>query len=164
MGDSRGRIDLAVTTAFEAGFISKPIHYNSICAYLENKDYMPILQSLVSQSSLPLKGVEVDFAPDSTGFSTSKFVRWFDEKYGVERSGHAWVKVHLICGVKTNIVSAVEILGPHAGDAPQFGPLVEKTRQNFTIREISADKGYLSEQNIEIAFRKSVPCPSSLSR
>jgi hypothetical protein len=36
------------------------------------------------------------FAPDFTGFSTSRFVRWFDEKYGVTRSGKDWVKAHAI--------------------------------------------------------------------
>jgi hypothetical protein len=45
------------------------------------------------------------FRQSCTLFSTSRFVRWFDEKYGVERSGHDWVKAHAICGVKTNIVT-----------------------------------------------------------
>jgi hypothetical protein len=73
---------------------------------------------------LPLKTVEMVFAPDSTGFRCSRFVRWYDEKYGVERSGHDWVKAHATCGVKTNIVTAVEIAGRDAGDSPMFKPLV----------------------------------------
>ena len=59
----------------------------------------------------------------------------------------------MICGVKTNIVTAVEIEGRSAADAPLFGPLVKRTALNFRIEEISADKGYLSEQNIEEAFQ-----------
>src|SRR5207245_5278807 len=89
------------------------------------------------------------FAPDSTGFSTSRFVKWFDEKYGVTRSGHDWVKAHVMCGVKTNIVTAVIIEGRDAGDCPQFKPLVEKTAENFTIKEVPADKAYLSHANLE---------------
>jgi len=61
----------------------------------------PILRSLVELSALPLKGVESDFAADSTGFSTCRFVRWFDHKYGVVRQEHDWVKCHMMCGVKT---------------------------------------------------------------
>jgi transposase len=139
--------------AYEKGYVTKPIHYNSICAYLENPELTPRLNMLITQSSLPLKAVETVFVPDSTGFSTSRFVRWFDEKYGVERSGHDWVKAHAICGVKTNIVTAVIIEGRDAGDAPLFKPLVEATAQNFTIREVPADKGYLSVENIETVFR-----------
>ena len=60
------------------------------------------------------------------------------------------MKVHLITGCKTNIVTAVEIFGKDAGDAPQFKPLVEKTAENFNVSEVPADKGYLSKENLEI--------------
>ena len=113
----------------------------------------PVLQSLVTQSSLPLRSVETTFAPDSTGFSTSRFVRWFDEKYGVTRSGRDWVKAHAMVGVKTNIVAAVEILERSAADCPQFGPLVEATAKNFTIKEVTADKAYLSAENLATVDR-----------
>ena len=89
---------------------------------------------------------------DSSGFSTCRFVRWFDEKYGVERSGRDWVKVHLITGVQTNVVTAARILDRDAADYPQFKPLVDATAENFTIREVSGDKAYLSVENIEAVF------------
>ena len=54
-----------------------------------------------------------------------------------------------MCGVKTNIVTAVEIGERHEADCPQFAPLFNKTRQNFTIRETSADAAYLSYDNVE---------------
>src|SRR5205823_10732613 len=82
--------------------------------------------------------------------STSRFVRWFDEKYGAERSGRDWVKAHAICGVKTNIVTAVTIEGRDAGDCPQFKPLVEATAENFMVKEVPADKAYLSHDNLEL--------------
>ncbi len=135
------------------GYISKPIHYNTICAAFENDFFTPIFTDLILRSSLPLKSIEVDFAVDSSGFSTSRFVRWFDHKYGVTRTGHDWVKVHLMCGVKTNVVTAVEIHDRNAADAPLFGSLVKRTRENFTVKEVSADKGYLSEENIDMAFK-----------
>ena len=94
--------------------------------------------------------VETDFAPDSSGFSSSRFVRWYDEKYGVHRSGHDWVKVHIMTGVRTNIVTAAEVLGRDAADCPQFAPLVQTTATNFTINEVSADKAYLSRENLEL--------------
>ncbi len=129
------------------GFISRVPHYNSIFNYLEDDGLTPILRDLITQSSLPLKSVEVDFAVDSSGFTTSRFVRWFDVKYGRERAEHHWVKCHLMCGVKTNIVTAIEIGDKHAHDVPFFAPMVSTTAQNFRIEEVSADKGYGSLGN-----------------
>ena len=97
---------------------------------------------------LPLKAVETDFAVDSSGFATSRYVRWFNKKYGREIDDREWVKVHLMCGVNTRIVSAVEISGWAANDTTYFVPLVERTAANFEVREVSADKAYLSRKNL----------------
>src|SRR4051794_7132528 len=100
----------------------------------------PILTALIGRSSRPLRSVDVDFAVDSSGFSTSRFVRRVDEKYGTVRVAHDWVKVHLMCGVKTNVVTAATILGKRAGDSPQFIPLLIATAERgFCIGEVSAD-------------------------
>src|SRR5262249_35596001 len=69
------------------GYLSWRMHSVSVCAFLDNAALTPGLQRLIVQSRLPLTSLETVFAPDSSGFSTSRFVRWFDEKYGVERSG-----------------------------------------------------------------------------
>jgi transposase len=145
---SARRFGCDLRDAQEKGFLSMLMNPRSVSAYLELPELTPILQALIVRSSLPLKTVETVFAPDSTGFSTSRFVRWFDEKYGAERSGRDWVKAHAICGVKTNVVTAVTILDRDAGDCPQFKPLVEKTAENFTVAEVAADKAYLSHGNL----------------
>jgi transposase len=136
--------------AVERGYVSKAMHFNSVLNALENEALTPILHRLIQLSSLPMRSVETTFAPDSSGFCTSRFIRWFDVKYGVTREEAEWVKVHLITGVKTNIVCAVEILDKYANDCPQFRPLVEKTAQGFKIKEVTADKGYLSNDNLEL--------------
>lgn len=144
--------------ANERGYIWKTPHYNSIFRYLESDALTPILQSMVKQSSLPLASVEVDFAVDSSGFSTSKFVRWFDHKYGRIRSKERWVKAHVICGVKTNIITAIELGDEHTGDSPQLPTLLKTTAQSFKIREISADAAYGSTANVAaITEHKATP-------
>jgi hypothetical protein len=55
-----------------------------------------------------LKTVESDFAVDSSGFSTSRFVRWYSKKHGKVKDNREWVKVHLMCGVNTKVVTSVE--------------------------------------------------------
>jgi transposase len=144
--------------AHTRGFISKVPHFNSISNYLENPELTPILRSLITMSSLPLKSVEVDFAVDSSGSTTCRYTRWFDHKYGAVRQQHDWVKCHLMCGVKTNIVTAVEILGRNTNDSIVLPALAQNTAQNFQIAEVSADKGYASKSNADaIASLGAVP-------
>jgi hypothetical protein len=61
------------------GRISKLPNYNSINHYLDMPELTVYLQALITQSALPLKAVESDFAVDGSGFGTSSYVRWYDE-------------------------------------------------------------------------------------
>lgn len=63
-----------------------------------------------------------------------------------------------MCGVKTNVVTAVEITDAYSADAPHLPALLDATAQNFDVREVSADKGYLSLANFQaIAGNSSLP-------
>jgi len=60
-----------------------------------------------------------------------------------------WLKLHLICGVKTNIVTSVEVSDGYAHDYSFFKGLVDRTAKNgFQMKEVSADKGYLGASNM----------------
>jgi transposase len=59
-----------------------------------------------------------------------------------------------MCGVKTNIVAAVEVTHAHGGDSPQFAPLVETTSEGFPIRSVAADKAYSAEKNLKVVLLK----------
>ncbi len=131
------------------GYITKACHFNSIFNYLELETLTPLLKELIKHSSLPLKAIETDFAVDSSGFSTCNYVRWFDEKYGKERTSNLWIKTHLMCAVKTHIVTSVEITGKDVNDSPMLPTLVNQTGKNFQLNEVSADKGYSSFDNHE---------------
>jgi transposase len=149
-GFSSRRFACDLKAAFGAGHLSKLMHSVSVCAYLESEAMTPALIALIERSALPLKAVESTFAADSTGFSTSRFVRWFDEKYGKEMSGREWVKAHAMVGTKTNVITAVVIEGQHAADCPQFKPLLDTTVANgFKPVDVVADKAYLSNENLE---------------
>jgi transposase len=134
-------------SAHADGMISRLPHFNSVFNALENSELTPILTQLILESAKPLAAVECDFAADSSGFATSRFVRWFDHKYGVVRQEHDWVKVHIMCGVKTNIITAVEIKDRNASDPTQLPALLETTAQNFKMAEVSCDKGYSTVAN-----------------
>jgi transposase len=139
--------------AAERGLMSRPIHYSNISVFLDDDDLTPILKTLVAKSGLPLRSLERSFAVDSSGFTTSRFIRWYDMKYGRERSEHDWVKVHLATGVRTNVVTAAAIYGRDTNDCPILPELVNETNEaGFSMEEVSADKGYLSVENVETIF------------
>lgn len=138
-----------IRTANEKGYIDRVPHFNSVFNYLKKPELTPILKDMITKSSSALRAVESDFAVDSTGFSTSQFARWFHFKYGKERNDHVWLKAHVMCGVKTNIVTSVEITNSLRNDSTQFKELVSRTAENFTLREVSADKAYSSRLNLK---------------
>jgi hypothetical protein len=136
------------------GYIGSLPSYNSIFNYLEAEEVTPYLQMLIEESSLPLASIEEDFAVDSSGISSSRFFQWIEAKYTNPQllTHRDWIKIHLICGVKTNVVTAVELTDRHANDSRYFKPLVDATAKNFRMREVSADKAYLSAANMEAAM------------
>lgn len=125
-------------------------HYNSMFNFFNKKELTPILEQLIQVSSLPLKKIEKDFAVDSSGFSTCRFARWFDYKWGKERKFRIWLKAHLISGVKTNIITGVKITEGTGNDSPQLPELVKTTAENFGISEVSGDKAYNGRENFKV--------------
>ena len=71
--------------AHERGHVGKVLCFNSVLRVLDMAEVTPILMAMIRQSSLPLRSVESQFAIDSSGFATSRYVKWVDEKYGVNR-------------------------------------------------------------------------------
>lgn len=150
-GMSGRRFMSDLRNAQSKGHLSMAAHYNSISRYLENDTLTSVLTMLIEESSLPLQAVESEFAVDSSGFSTCRFYKWVDAKYSDPKimAKRDWVKVHLMCGVKTNIVTAVEVSERYANDTKYFKPLVESTGRRFVIQEVSADKAYSSAANLQ---------------
>ena len=146
MSTRRFMTDLREAEAKE--LITKAPSCTSNFRSLENPELTPILKSLIEQSATPLKAVESDFAVDSSGFSTSTYSRWYDHKYGKERTKHSWIKTHIMCGVKTHIITSVEATSYESADTLQLPVLLEKTAETFNINEVSADKAYSSKKNL----------------
>jgi transposase len=142
------RVESDVRACHEKGLISKVPSYNTVFDYLGSADVTPILKRLVRVSATPLATVESRFAIDGTGFGSKVYKRWFDAKYGREMKEATWVKLHAICGVNTNIVTAVEVTDATLHDSPLLPQLVRETAETFTMAEVSADKGYLAASNL----------------
>ncbi len=149
VGFSARRFTSDLKDAQMRGLISNAAHFNSVNRYMANPELTGVLKNLVTASSLPLKAAESDFAVDSSGFSTSRFVRWYSKKHGKVKDNREWVKVHLMCGTNTKTVTSVEVSGWIAHDTNYFVPLVERIAGNFQLGDVLADKAYLSRKNFK---------------
>ena len=136
--------------AHQRGHISVLPSFNSVLNVLDKPETTPMLADLIRRSALPLRAVESQFAIDSTGFSTSRYTKWYDEKYGTNRIKSDWVKAHVAVGTKTQIVTAAVIGEEDSADCPEFADLTRATAENFGVKEMSADKAYLSHDNLSL--------------
>lgn len=147
---SARRFSSDMRDALAKGYVSKAPSFNSVFHYLQTESLTPYLKQLIAESAKPLQSIEEDFAVDASGFSTCTYVRWFDVKYGKNESWHDWIKMHVACGVKTHIVTGVEITRATQHESPFYKGLLEQTaKAGFTMREVSADKGYISMKNLQ---------------
>jgi transposase len=137
----------------QQGLITHTPHFNSLFNFLNNPKTTPILHHLIAITSAPLRAIETDFAVDSTGFRTRCFGAYCEGKYPSAKE-HIWLKLHAVCGVRTNIITAVKITDENGADNPQLIPLAKETADNgFDIEKLFADKGYLSRDNLEYIDR-----------
>jgi transposase len=152
LGFSSRRVVSDLIFSKELEKIDKEFHFNTLLKYLDNPGLKPLLKEMIEISALPLKQVELDFAVDSTGFGTSVYSHWYDFRFGNKKnvSYRHFRKCHAISGVRTNIISSVEITKGTASDAKQFPYLVRRTSKNWDVREISADKAYSSKVNLKL--------------
>ena len=134
--------------------INKAAHFNSVSRYLANPALTDLLTQLVTVSSLPLKGIENNFAVDSSGFSTCRFVRWFNKKYGREIDNREWVKAHLMVGRGDENCHEC---GNERMGSKRYHLFCATARTHGTVfshQEVSADKAYLSHKNLQATAQR----------
>lgn len=148
-GMSGRRATTDIQACADAGHMTRAPHYNSLFNYFDRPDLTALLTALVEESATPLACVKSKFAVDSTGFGTAVYRRWYDARYGREMKEATWVKAHAMVGVTTNVITAVRVTDGAANDCPEFAPLLASTASRFSVAEVSADKAYLSRQNLD---------------
>ncbi len=139
-----------VRLAVEAGRMAAEPSFSTAIRWFERPEVTPILRDLIRASALPLRGIEQYFAIDSSGFASTAYNRWFDHKWGAARKEVQWVKLHLMCGVQTCIVTAADATAHQSADSTYLPGFVGQTAEHFSIREVSADAAYSSHQNLHV--------------
>lgn len=134
----------------EMGLIDTLCTYPTISNFMQKKELTKTLKYLIKLSSTPLSSIESSFAADSSGFATCRFARYFDYKWGKENKYRLWLKAHILCGTKTNIITSVEITDGYEHDSPQLAKLVHETAKQFKMGDVCCDKAYSSKKNLEL--------------
>ena len=139
---------LTISKVFaEKGYVRDIPSVPTIFRYMQDRNLFPLLYKLVVASALPLKDIEKDFGPDSTGFSSSVYSRWFSQKWGHQVSETKWIKLHMMAGLNTHIVTVAHATEKPTADSPYMPGFLEVTDDNFVVEMVAADKGYLSKAN-----------------
>ncbi len=137
--------------AAERGHIARAPSYPMSSIALNREDVTPILHDLIAKSALPLAALEEGFAVDSSGFRTTCYGEYCQEAHG-KSNENTWLKAHVIIGVRTHIIPKVIVTAANVNDSPQFPALVNGAVEGgFVMKEVYADKGYLSRDNFNAA-------------
>ncbi len=125
--------------------------FNSITGYYGYDWLTPVLWELVTMTVMPVRSLETDFTMDATGCSTHSFMRWMDYRTESEVQEHGWVKLHMICGALTNVITRAAVSPRDVHDNVLFRELFLETARYFRIRKLTADIAYLSGPNYALA-------------
>lgn len=150
LSSRRATSDLEI--ALHRGYLSHVPHFNTVLKFLNEPELTPILTQLIELSALPLRDFEETFAIDASGLSSAFYSRWLDYRFNEDRRYHDWIKIHLICGVKTHIVTSIKVTDGRASDNLQFAALLENTAKKFKVKAICGDLGYSSRANVQAAW------------
>lgn len=131
-------------------YIPRVPSFKSIDNFFNDKSLSLILDDLILISALPLANVEEVGAIDATGFSISKFQRWFDFKWGkLEGKERIWRKAHVCIGCKTNVFLSVKVTESNVADAKMTEEVIGMKTKYFDMKDFVADKAYLCRRIIK---------------
>ena len=121
--------------------------FKTLSNYNENNSLQIILENLIEESSKPLSAIEHDFATDATGIKTKLFSSWYSLRCMKEIRKRDHLTVHITTGVKSNIVTALNVEINSGRDNEIFREHVDKTAKNFRCDEFSGDGKYWCKEN-----------------
>ncbi len=133
-----------------AGYLKKSPHFNTLTDFLNCQIVYDLLCRLLTISAMPLKQLEDKFSLDSSGFGSYQYERWQRVKWKNKRGWQNYLKGYIMIGTKTNCICSCSITPGNFSDIRQAPRLLLKAKDNFNIKEVSADKAYSSQRLFQI--------------
>jgi len=121
--------------------------FKTLSNYNENNSLQIILDKLIEESSRPLSVIEHDFATDATGIRTKLFSSWYSIRCKKEIKKRDHLTIHITTGIKSNVVTALNVEIKSGNDNKILREHVDKTAENFKINEWSGDGRYWCKDN-----------------
>lgn len=109
-----------------------------------------ILERLQKKSADELWEKEYMAATDGTGNPRSKGKHWRMDRDNSAKY-REYDKAHYMVGVKSLVIPYTRVTRGTWSDLPEFEPLVRNTIPGSNIKQVLADKGYVSNDNYEVA-------------
>ncbi|MBW2984765.1 transposase [Candidatus Woesearchaeota archaeon] len=158
---SSWRAESELKIARAMGIITEVYRRSTLNKYMQDPKVRKLLHKLYKIIAQPLAEVEVYFSADATGIS-NKYgnTRWMQIRHTKEEAKHRreYSKLHIITGNKTNCICSAKVTKGTAHESPFFKPLLDDTCKIFNVKEVSADAGYLSRDNVKaISDANAVP-------
>lgn len=151
-GYSSWRLESELKIAKAMGIIDEIPKRSTINKYAKDTTITPFLHQLVRVMAEPLSSIETHFSADASGMRTEYGAkRWKQIRHTPEemRQIRSFVKVNIMSGVTTNIITSVIITPGNMHESPFFKDLLGDTAKHFNLKEVSADAGYLSKKNVK---------------
>jgi hypothetical protein len=121
--------------------------FKTLSNYRENNALQIVLDKLIEESSKPLSIIEHDFATDATGIRTKLFSSWYSIRCQKEIRKRDHLTIHITTGVRSNVVTSLNVETKSGNDNKIFREHVDKTSENFKINEWSGDGRYWCKDN-----------------
>jgi transposase len=99
--------------------------------------------------AMPMVPFEQYFAMDSTGFGGYSTI-WLNSRLK-PTDWKCFNKLHIVTGTLTGVIATAKITTAHEHDTSEFPNMLKDSCRYFSVKEISADKGYLSRDNATAA-------------
>jgi transposase len=134
-----------------AGKIDSVPYFDVVSKFLLRPESTPILMDMIARSALPLKAIEDRCAADSTGFRTTRFHHYREEKYNPTRR-NIWRKLHALVGIRTHAIIAAEVTDGSVADVTILPILLQRAKDaGFSLTELLADRAYNARKIFQVA-------------
>ena len=151
---SSWKVESELTLIAQAmGIIDKIPARSTLNKYRKDPALTPILERLYKLMAEPLAHLEDTFIVDASGVSNSYGnKRWREIRHKKEegKERRKFSKLHIMCGLKTKIISAVMITEGYQHENRTLIPLLNETVKIFkNPKKFLADAGYFSKDNVK---------------
>ncbi len=146
------RLESELRIARSMGIIDTVPKKTTLANYSQNPKVISLLHKLYKIIAEPLAEIEVYFSADATGISNAYGnTRWMKIRHTPQEAKHRkeYSKLHVVSGVKSNVICSAIITKGTAHESPYLKPLLDDSCKIFNMKEVSCDRGYLSRDNVK---------------